>query len=79
MITSSGGDYAYLGEAYGPLPAFLYLWAALLIIIPASNAIMALTFSYYILQPIWGTCDPSDSAVRLLAAFAIGMHYHFSL
>nr|CAH0107473.1 unnamed protein product [Daphnia galeata] len=73
MINSSGGDYAYLGEAYGPLPAFLYLWAAVLIIIPVSNAIIALAFANYILQPIWGTCSPSDSAVRLLAAFAVGV------
>ncbi|KZS10590.1 Uncharacterized protein APZ42_024871 [Daphnia magna] len=72
MINSSGGDYAYLGEAYGPLPAFLYLWAALLIIIPVSNAIIALAFANYILQPIWGACSPSDSAVRLVAAFAVG-------
>ncbi|XP_057378917.1 Y+L amino acid transporter 2-like [Daphnia carinata] len=73
MINSSGGDYAYLGEAYGPLPAFLYLWAALLIIIPVSNAIIALAFANYILQPIWGACSPSDSAVRLVAAFAVGV------
>jgi amino acid transporter len=78
MINSSGGDYAYLGEAYGPLPAFLYLWAAVLIIIPVSNAIIALAFANYILQPIWGACPPSDSAVRLLAAFAVGIKIHIA-
>ena len=74
MINSSGGDYAYLGEAYGPLPAFLFLWAAVLIIIPVSNAIIALAFANYILQPIWGPCAPSDFAVRLVAAFSIGIY-----
>ena len=73
-ILKSGGDYAYIQEAFGPLPAFLFLWVALLIIIPTGNAITALTFAYYILQPIYTTCDPPVVAVRLLAALAIGMY-----
>lgn len=58
--------------AFGPLPAFMYLWAALFVIIPVGNAIIALAFANYILQPIFGDCSPSDPAVRLLAAVAIG-------
>ena len=71
MIFQSGGDYAYIHEAFGPLPAFLYLWAALLVIIPAGNAITALTFANYLLQPFWPECDPPVVAVRLIAALVI--------
>ncbi|XP_054282679.1 Y+L amino acid transporter 2 [Macrosteles quadrilineatus] len=68
MIPKSGGDYAYISEAFGPLPAFLYLWVALLVIVPTGNAITALTFAQYILQPMWTNCDPPYEAIRLLAA-----------
>ncbi|KAL0274072.1 UNVERIFIED_CONTAM: hypothetical protein PYX00_006587 [Menopon gallinae] len=68
MIPKSGGDYAYINEAFGALPAFLYLWVALFIIVPTGNAITALTFAQYILQPIWPSCTPPLAAVRLIAA-----------
>lgn len=51
-VRSSGADYTYIGLAYGPLASFLYLWVTALVIIPCSNAIGALTFANYILQPI---------------------------
>ncbi|XP_015519338.1 large neutral amino acids transporter small subunit 1 [Neodiprion pinetum] len=68
MIPKSGGDYAYISDAFGPLPAFLYLWVALFILVPTGNAITALTFAQYILQPVWPDCPAPYLAVRLLAA-----------
>ncbi|XP_017492877.1 PREDICTED: LOW QUALITY PROTEIN: large neutral amino acids transporter small subunit 2-like, partial [Rhagoletis zephyria] len=68
MIPKSGGDYAYIGTAFGPLPAFLYLWVALLVLVPTGNAITALTFAQYLLQPFWPSCDAPIAAVQLLAA-----------
>ncbi|XP_051154060.1 large neutral amino acids transporter small subunit 2 [Leptopilina boulardi] len=68
MIPKSGGDYAYINDAFGPLPAFLYVWVALFILVPTGNAITALTFAQYILQPLWPGCDPPRDAIRLLAA-----------
>jgi hypothetical protein len=38
---------------------------------PTAQAVVALTFAYYVLQPGFQTCDPPDIAVRLLAAICI--------
>ena len=72
MIPKSGGDYAYINESFGGLPAFLYMWVALVVIMPTGNAVIALTFANYILQPFFPNCEaPPDASVRLLAAVAI--------
>ncbi|CAL7940110.1 unnamed protein product [Xylocopa violacea] len=70
-IPRSGGDYAYIYEAFGDLPAFLYLWAANLIFVPTTNAIMGLTFAQYVLQPFFPNCSIPDNGIRLLAAVTI--------
>lgn len=70
-IPLSGGDYAYINAAFGPLPAFLFLWAANIIFVPTTNAIMALTTANYIIKPFFPNCENPDDAVRLLAAVAI--------
>ena len=71
MIPKSGGDYAYIREAFGELPGFLYLWSALIMIMPAGNAIISLTFAQNVLQPFFPDCVPPINAVRLLAASII--------
>ena len=65
------GDYAYIREAFGSLPAFLFLWIALIIVNPTSDAIMALTFANYVLKPVYPNCEIPQLAVRLLAAVVI--------
>lgn len=55
-IPRSGGDYAYIHEAFGAVPAFVFLWMALLIVNPASIAIMALTCATYALQAFFPQC-----------------------
>lgn len=71
-IPKSGGDYAYIFEAYGNLPAFLYLWDATFIFVPCTNAIMGMTFASYVLQPFFpGDCGVPEGGIQLLAAATI--------
>ncbi len=53
-----GGGYAYLRDAFGPLPAFLYGWALLLAIATGAIAAVAVTFSSYA-APLFGL--PTDT------------------
>lgn len=70
-ITRSGGDYAYIYTAFGPLAGFLRLWVALLIIRPTTQTIVALTFAEYAAKPFFPDCKPPGDAVRLLAAVCL--------
>ncbi|XP_026468146.1 Y+L amino acid transporter 2-like [Ctenocephalides felis] len=71
MITKSGADYAYIMETFGPFMAFIRLWIECMIVRPCSQAIVALTFSVYILKPFFPECQPPDDSVRMLAVCCI--------
>ncbi|MGZ2410944.1 basic amino acid/polyamine antiporter, APA family [Sphingomonas sp. F9_3S_D5_B_2] len=45
-----GGQYAYLRDAFGPMPAFLYGWSLLLVIQSGGMAAVAITFARYFLE-----------------------------
>jgi len=63
----AGGSYVYLREALGPLPAFLYAWALLLVMATGAIAAVAVTFASYAL-PLTGM---SPRAAMPVAASAI--------
>ncbi len=46
-MPKAGGQYVYLRDAFGPLPAFLYAWALLLMIATGAAAFVAVTFANY--------------------------------
>jgi APA family basic amino acid/polyamine antiporter len=84
MFPKSGGVYIYLREAFGPLVAFLYGWAALLIFFSGGIAAVAVGFADYLsyfapaLSPtrvLWSVATPlgswTVSAAQIVAMTAI--------
>jgi APA family basic amino acid/polyamine antiporter len=66
----AGGQYVYLREALGPLPAFLYAWALLLVIATGAIAAVAVTFANYAI-PLLGL--PQTAALPLAAAAILAL------
>src|SRR6185503_7619454 len=63
MYPRSGGLYVFLEEAYGPLTAFLFGWACMLVILTGSVATVAVGFATYFSYFV-----PSLSTTNLLVA-----------
>ena len=66
-----GGQYAYLRDAYGPLPAFLYGWALLLVIQSGGMAAVAITFARYLLELVPLAVPEAAVAVVTLALLTL--------
>ena len=64
-LPRTGGDYVYLYEAYGPLPAFLSGWVSFLIGFAGPGAASAFGSAKYLLAPFHG---PGTDLVLLRAA-----------
>ncbi len=68
-LPRSGGIFAYLLEAYGPLPAFLFGWTELVVIRAAALGAIATIFAEY-LGYFWPL---TSQQVRYTAALAIAL------
>ncbi len=66
-----GGQYAYLRDAYGPMPAFLYGWALLLVIQSGGMAAVAITFARYLGNLVQLGVPDSVVAVGVLALLTL--------
>ena len=72
FIKKSGREYAFLMEAFGRVPAFLFAWTSVLIIYPTSGAIVALTFAEYATKPFYPDNEAPTYLLRLLAFSYLG-------
>ena len=66
-----GGQYAYLRDAYGPMPAFLYGWALLLVIQSGGMAAVAITFARYFSDLVQVGISENAIAVGVLALLTL--------
>ena len=67
-----GGQYAYLRDAWGPMPAFLYGWSLLLVIQSGGMAAVAITFARHFLDLVhWPIADGWVAAGALAFLTAI--------
>ncbi|HYD12302.1 MAG TPA: amino acid permease [Allosphingosinicella sp.] len=62
-----GGQYAYLRDAWGPLPAFLYGWSLLLVIQSGGMAAVAITFAFYF-RALTGVAVPDGAVAAAVLA-----------
>lgn len=62
MIPKAGGMYLYFREAFGELPAFLYVWVAYWVIQTGANAAVAVGFATY-----FSVFFPQLSTARIVA------------
>lgn len=70
-IKKSGGHYTYILEAFGPMMAFIRLWADLVAIRPAGLAVISLAFGQYILEPLFMPCGIPPLAIKLATSIGI--------
>lgn len=73
MNTSSGAEWAYFMDAFGPAPAFLFSWVSTLVLKPSQMAIICLSFAQYAVEAFVMECDPPTSVVKMVALVAIVM------
>ncbi|KDR13693.1 b(0,+)-type amino acid transporter 1 isoform X2 [Zootermopsis nevadensis] len=73
MNTSSGAEYAYFMDAFGPMPAYLFSWVSTLVLKPSQLAIICLSFSKYAVEAFVSECEPPNSVVKMVAVLAIAV------
>ncbi|XP_062591122.1 b(0,+)-type amino acid transporter 1-like [Saccostrea cucullata] len=70
VLPKSGGEYIYIKEGLGDIPAFLYAWISIIVIRTASIAVVALTFGEN-MATLFHYCGSPALPIKLVAAVVI--------
>ncbi|XP_041458659.1 cystine/glutamate transporter-like [Lytechinus variegatus] len=64
----SGGDFSFILDAFGPVPAFVRIWTRIVAVRTGSRAINSVSFAYYVLLPFYMGCEVPFAVTRLIGA-----------
>ena len=67
-LPQAGGEYVYLREAYGPMPAFLSGWTSFFVGFSAPLAVAGYVAASYLLTPFQFAKDETEQMVKVAAA-----------
>lgn len=70
-LPRAGGEYVYLREAYGPMPAFLSGWTSFFVGFAAPLAVASYIAALYLLTPFGLTEKETGHLVQIIAAIII--------
>ncbi|ESP01874.1 hypothetical protein LOTGIDRAFT_225086 [Lottia gigantea] len=70
LLPKSGGEYVYLKEGLGDIPAFLFSWTSVIVTRTSSLAIIALTFAAYT-DSFFELCGGPQIPVKLIAVIVL--------
>ena len=70
-LPRAGGEYVYLREAYGPMPAFLSGWTSFFVGFSAPLAVTGYVAASYLLTPFQLAEDETGQMVKIAAAIII--------
>ena len=73
MIPSSGAEYSYFMEAFGPFPAYMFSWVSTFIIKPSQLAIICMSFAAYAVEAFASECEPDPGIVQLTAVATVAV------
>ena len=73
MIPSSGAEYSYFMEAFGPFPAYMFSWVSTFIIKPSQLAIICMSFAAYAVEAFAYECEPDPHIVQLTAVATVAV------